>query len=85
MVFDINGDGAVSSADIKSGLALIGIYATHDEINLFMSRCDLDKDLKITAAEFERLITPVDQTYAQLLKSRKSNGVKAQYYRDDCF
>jgi Ca2+-binding EF-hand superfamily protein len=41
-VFDINNEQVVSSADLKSGLALIGIYATHDEINLLMNRCDLN-------------------------------------------
>ena len=84
-ILNSRGEGSVASYDIKQSLGLIGVYATHDEINLLMKRSDLDKDQKLSYAEFCRMITPVDLPYALLLENRKSNGVKRSYYRDECF
>ena len=84
-ILDSRGEGAVASFEIKHALGLVGVYATHDEINLLMKRSDLDKDGKLSFAEFCRLITPADSAYATLLENRKSNGVKRVYYRDECF
>ncbi len=63
---------------------MIGIYATHDEINLFMKRADSDKDGRVSYSEFCRLLLSVDPYYANLVTSRESNKI-ASYYRDDCF
>jgi Ca2+-binding EF-hand superfamily protein len=85
-IFDIDSRGWISIGDLKYGLNEIGIFASHDEIELYFKRYDKNADSRIKFSEFCDSFTPLDNYYATILNRRTSNTDRGrQYARDDCF
>ena len=84
-IFDTNHDGQISTAEVREGLAAIGVFPTHDEVDLFFKRYDSDNDGGIGFKEFAKAFESDDTYYAHMLNRRPSNHRHACYRRDDCF
>jgi hypothetical protein len=52
-IFDTNRSGRISSSELYSGLNAIGVYASYEEVDLFITRYDGSGDRKLEAREFE--------------------------------
>lgn len=52
VIFDALRHGALSQADLREGLAAIGVFPTANEINLFFQRYDSDKNHRLNFREF---------------------------------
>jgi len=52
VIFDNDRDGTISPAELRDGLAAIGVFPTSDEVDLFFKRYDTDNNLRITFHEF---------------------------------
>jgi Ca2+-binding EF-hand superfamily protein len=84
-IFDTNRSGRISSAELYSGLNAIGVYASYDEVDLFITRYDGSGDRRLDAREFEAAFLAND-TYAKGDVSRRpSNYTPRPLRRDDCF
>jgi Ca2+-binding EF-hand superfamily protein len=84
-IFDTNHDGQISTAEVREGLAAIGVFPTHDEVDLFFKRYDSDNSGEIGFKEFAKAFESDDTYYAHMLNRRPSNHRHACYRRDDCF
>lgn len=84
-IFDVDYRGYVSSADVREGLAAVGVYPTSDEVDLFLSRYDQNKDGRLSFAEFSDAFLSNDAYYSSMLNRRPSNHRHPVYKRDDCF
>lgn len=84
-IFDTNHDGKLSAPEIREGLAAIGVFPTHDEVDLFFKRYDTDGDGTIGFREFAKAFESDDTYYSHMLNRRPSNHRHACYRRDDCF
>ena len=85
-IFDTNRSGAISSAELYSGLAAIGIYATYEEVDLFIARYDGSGDRRLQAREFEDAFLAQSDQYAKNdVARRPSNYTPRPIRRDDCF
>ena len=85
VIFDHFRSGAVSQADLREGLAAIGVYPTTDEVNLFFQRYDNDRNHRLTFKEFSQAFLSDDAYYAHMLNRRPSNHRLHLHRRDDCF
>jgi len=84
-IFDTLGLGYVTLNDLKLGLSEIGVYATYDELDLFIKRYDNNKDGRLRFNEFTNAFLPLDPYPASLLNRRSSNYTRTTYPRDGCF
>lgn len=51
-IFDVNGDGVLTHAEIRDGLAAIGVFPTSEEVDLWFRRYDSDGNMQISFKEF---------------------------------
>lgn len=51
-IFDHFRNGSICQADLREGLAAIGVFPTADEVNLFFQRYDLNKNHRLNFSEF---------------------------------
>jgi len=84
-IFDVDSRGAVNHFDLKYGLSDIGVFCTQEELDLFISRYDTNKDGRLRFSEFCEAFTPTDTYTATVLNRRGSNNMPIRYKRDDCF
>ena len=84
-IFDTNSDGILTPAEVREGLAAIGVYPTSEEVDLWFRRYDTDGNLKISYAEFSFAFLSQDPYYSHMLKRRQSNHRHPLYRRDDCW
>ena len=84
-IFDSNRNGAISSFELREGLAAIGVFPTHDEIDLFIKRYDTSGDRRLNMREFSDAFLALDAYYAGTAERRGSNYRYPIYRRDDCF
>ena len=84
-IFDQRRCGWITATDLRDGLAAIGLYPTHDEIELWVARYDANGDRRITSREFETAFVTQDSYYASMVIRRPSNYRSPIYKRDDCF
>lgn len=80
--------GSIDHFDLKDGLASIGLFATNDELSLFIKRYDTDKNGKLRFSEFSNALLSIDPYFRSIVERRSSNvnGLRsAQYYRDVAF
>ena len=82
-IFDIDGVGSVSANDLKHGLADIGVFASQEDINLFVTRNDKDQDRRLSFREFADAVLPSDSYYASILERRQSTHQRINPYRKD--
>ena len=83
-IFDMDSKGWITLADLKDGLNQIGIFPSHEELDLFVKRYDKNGDHRLRFSDFCDAFLTNDAYYANLLNKRVSNGIHA-YARDDCF
>lgn len=85
VIFDHCRVGAISQADMRDGLAAIGVFPTSDEVDLFFKRYDVNRDHRLNFSEFSEAFVAQDNYYAHMLNRRPSNHRHACHRRDDCF
>ena len=86
-IFDPTSKGYITIADLREGLAAIGVFPTSSDIELYIKRYDKYNERKVRFSDFCESFTPqTDAYYSSALNRRRSN-----YYarnngaRDDCF
>jgi Ca2+-binding EF-hand superfamily protein len=84
-IFDHHHHGSISVADVRDGLAAIGVFPTSEEADLFFKRYDSDSNLRINFHEFGAAFLSQDSYYSHMLNRRPSNNRHPLYRRDDCF
>lgn len=84
-IFDQNYIGSASVADLRDGLAAIGVFPTSEELDLFVTRYDTTGDRRINLREFSDAFLTLDSYYAGMVERRGSNHRYPLYRRDDCF
>ena len=84
-IFDFNRNGLISVHEIAQGLASIGVHATIDEAELFISRYDKSGDRRLNATEFGNAFLAFDPYYSSMVSRRPSNYVMRPIRPDDCF
>lgn len=85
VIFDHCRHGAITQADLREGLAAIGVFPTPDEVNLFFQRYDTNKNHRLNFSEFSAAFVSDDNYYAHMLNRRPSNHRHHLHRRDDCF
>lgn len=85
VIFDHCRHGAISQADLREGLATIGVFPYADEIDLFFKRYDTDRNHRLNFGEFCAAFVSDDAYYAHMLNRRPSNHRHHLHRRDDCF
>ena len=73
-VFDLDLLGSVRVFELKEGMALYGVYASHEEAQLLLNRYDLNRDGRLSFSEFSSIFLPKDASLASLLRSRPPLG-----------
>jgi len=84
-IFDTNRSGRISSSELYSGLNAIGVYATNEEVDLFVTRYDGSGDRRLDAREFEAAFLANDAFANSQVARRPSNYTPRPIRRDDCF
>jgi len=84
-MFDVNHDLRVDSYELRTGLNSIGIFPTHEELELFITRYDKSGDRRLDQREFNDAFLALDSHYARMVEVRGSNHRYPTYRRDDCF
>ena len=84
-IFDVDFRGHVTTADLREGLAAIGVFPTSDEVDLFLQRYDINRDSRLNFNEFSDAFLSNDSYYSHMLNRRPSNHKHPNYRRDDCF
>jgi len=67
---DIKGKGYLSKYDLEDSIKPFGIFATQNELYLFMRKFDADNDSLLKYTEFCDAITPKAVEYASLMTKR---------------
>merc|ERR1712166_1184691 len=84
-IFDTNRSGRISASELYSGLNAIGVYASYDEVDLWINRYDGSGDRKLDAREFEAGFLANDSYASSEVARRPSNYTPRPIRRDDCF
>ena len=86
-IFDLNGNGYLTTSELKIGLQEIGVYAGYEEVDLFFKRYDTNRNGRVSFSEFASALLPTDPYYATMVNRRSSNSVYLRKYdpRDACF
>ena len=84
-IFDTNRSGRISVHELHSGLQAIGVYATFEEAELFITRYDSSHDRRLDAREFEAAFLANDAYANSQVVRRPSNYTPRPIRRDDCF
>jgi Ca2+-binding EF-hand superfamily protein len=71
---DTKSYGNVNALELKYALEDMGVYAHMDEIDLFFSRYDKNRNGRISFSEFCDAFSPADAYYASMLNRRSSNS-----------
>jgi len=73
-MFDQMGKGSLTISEIHSGLVnTLGLIPTNQEMDLFFTRYDKDRDGRLRFAEFCQAFVPIDRGYSQLLNNRQGS------------
>ena len=87
-IIDPSNRGFITLADLRDGLASIGVYPTTSDMELYIKRYDKFGERKVRFADFCDSVTPQTDSYiASSLNRRRSNYCSPSKYggRDDCF
>ena len=76
-LFDINDKNYVVAADIEGLLQDLRIPYSIDEVYMLLRRFSSYKDSRIRYSDFERMYSPRDRYFAQILKEKRSREVPA--------
>lgn len=87
-IFDTTSRGYVTLADLRDGLAAIGVYPSTSDIELYIKRYDRYGERRIRFTDFSDSFTPsADISLSSSLNRRRSNYYAGNRFsaRDDCF
>jgi hypothetical protein len=87
-IFDTTSKGYINIADLREGLAAIGVFPTSSDMELYIKRYDKFNERKVRFSDFNESFTPqTDSYYSSSLSRRRSNYWAGNRYssRDDCF
>lgn len=85
-IFDQNNNGWISAFELRDGFNAMGVYPTHDELELFITRYDKNGDRRLTFSELSEAFLALDAYYASMVNRRHSNDHRRPFYRrEDCF
>ena len=86
-IFDVTSKGYITIADLREGLAAIGVFPTSSDMELYIKRYDKFNERKVRFSDFCQSFTPqTDSYYASALNRRRSNyWPQGHGGRDDCF
>ena len=85
VIFDDCRRGSITQADLRDGLAAIGVFPSADEIALFFERYDRNRNIRLNFSEFTQAFLSHDNYYSHMLNRRPSNHRAHLHRRDDCF
>jgi len=69
-IFDTDGKGWITAAEIKEGLQVLGVSPHSQDLQLFMKRFDKDEDGRLRYSEFCAAFLPTDPFHNQLLSKK---------------
>lgn len=72
-IFDRSHHGSVNVAEIRDGLAAIGVYPTCEELDLFFKKYDTDLNQMLNFHEFSMAFIASDLYNSEVLNSRPAN------------
>lgn len=87
-IFDTCSRGYITLADLRDGLAAIGVYPSTSDMELYIKRYDRFGERKIRFSDFSDSFTPQTDPYSSSsLNRRRANPHIASRFsaRDDCF
>lgn len=84
-IFELDGRGIVTEADLKYGLSLLDIYASSTDIKLLMRRADTKHTGSINYADFFDLVTPFEKDYRIMVENRLPSTFTPSYNKSDVF
>lgn len=88
-IFDTSSKGYITLADLRDGLAAIGVFPTTSDMELYIRRYDKFNERKVRFSDFCESFTPqTDSYYSASLNRRRSNYWASNgraSARDDCF
>ena len=84
-IFELDGRGIVTEADLKYGLSQLDIFATSNDIKLLMKRADVRRSGSITYEDFFDLVTPFEKDYRTMVENRLPSTFSPQYNKADVF
>jgi hypothetical protein len=77
---DLNANGYITIDELKKGLGDMGVYASYDELDLFIKRYDKNRDGMLRFSEFCDAFTPIDPYYISMLNRRGTGNLRASMY-----
>ena len=84
-IFELDGRGIVTEADLKYGLSQLDIYATTNDIKLLMRRADIRRTGSLSYGDFFDLVTPFEKDYRSMVENRMPSSFTPQYNKADVF
>jgi len=87
-IFDSCNRGYITLADLRDGLAAIGVYPSTADMELYIKRYDRFGERRLRFSEFSDSFTPTTDAYASssLARRRTNPHVPSRFSaRDDCF
>jgi Ca2+-binding EF-hand superfamily protein len=87
-IFDSCNRGYITLADLRDGLAAIGVYPSTADMELYIKRYDRFGERRLRFSEFSDSFTPTTDAYASssLARRRSNPHVPSRFSaRDDCF
>jgi Ca2+-binding EF-hand superfamily protein len=85
VIFDHLRHGFITQADLREGLAAVGVFPSADEVALFFQRYDANRNHRLNFSEFSAAFLSDDNYYSHMLNRRPSNHRQHLVRRDDCF
>ncbi|MCQ2819087.1 MAG: EF-hand domain-containing protein [archaeon] len=73
-VFEIDGRGFITEADLMAGLNLLDLHPSNSEVRALMKRFDLGKQGIITYQDFFDIVTPFEKDYRNMVENRPPNS-----------
>jgi len=77
-LFDIETKGFIDKYELEDGLSLFQIFPSEKELYLLMKRFDKDGDGRIRCSDFCRMLMPIQDGYAEMLKDRMAYAAGAK-------
>lgn len=84
-IFELDGRGIVTEADLKYGLNQLDIYASANDIKLIMRRGDVRRTGALNYGDFFDLVTPFEKDYRTMVENRLPSSFSPQYNKADVF
>ena len=84
-LFDQEGKGWVTAAELSMGIDELGFYATREDVYLFVRRWDKDNDGRVRYSDWCDAMTPTNGHFAELINSRSPFHIHHTYSRREYF